>query len=91
MDSLSLRTPGIVLNKFYLLGFTAIRTGQPRKASLDNGHDHAVAVVLQLFQRTRHRSCLGALRAPGFESQRRSLAYVVCHVLTGCGVRSTWE
>ncbi|KAH9984546.1 integral membrane protein DUF92-domain-containing protein [Russula vinacea] len=50
MLSLPLRTPGIVLITFYLLGSSATRTGQPRKATLEDGHDHALAATALLHR-----------------------------------------
>ncbi|KAH9053053.1 integral membrane protein DUF92-domain-containing protein [Lactarius vividus] len=73
MLSLPLRTPGIVLITFYLLGSSATRAGQLRKATLEDGHDHA-------GYRTAAQPCM----VPGFPGVRvaealfgvRSVPYV---------------
>jgi hypothetical protein len=77
MLSLPLRTPGIVLITFYLLGSSATRTGQPRKAALEDGHDHALAgyrTAAQVFSNSASALVAtlawGALHAPGFPGVR---------------------
>jgi uncharacterized membrane protein len=77
MLSLPLRTPGIVLITFYLLGSSATRTGQPRKATLEDGHDHALAgyrTAAQVFSNSASALVAtlawGALHAPGFPGVR---------------------
>ena len=73
MLSLPLRTPGIVLIAFYLLGSSATRAGQPRKAELEDGHDHALAgyrTAAQVFSNSASALVAtlawGALHAPGY-------------------------
>ena len=73
MLSLPLRTPGIVLIAFYLLGSSATRAGQPRKAELEDGHDHALAgyrSAAQVFSNSASALAAtlvwGALHAPGY-------------------------
>ncbi|KAI9453936.1 integral membrane protein DUF92-domain-containing protein [Russula earlei] len=77
MLSLPLRTPGIVLITFYLLGSSATRAGQPRKAALEDGHDHAAAgyrTAAQVFSNSASALVAtlawGALHAPGFPGSR---------------------
>ena len=77
MLSLPLRTPGIVLITFYLLGSSATRAGQPRKATLEDGHDHALAgyrTAAQVFSNSASALVAtlawGALHAPGFPGVR---------------------
>ena len=73
MLSLPLRTPGIVLITFYLLGSSATRAGQPRKAELEDGHDHSTAgyrTAAQVFSNSASALVAtlawGALHAPGY-------------------------
>lgn len=73
MLSLPLRTPGIVLIAFYLLGSSATRAGQPRKAELEDGHDHVLAgyrTAAQVFSNSASALAAtlawGALHAPGY-------------------------
>jgi uncharacterized membrane protein len=73
MLSLPLRTPGIVLIAFYLLGSSATRAGQPRKAELEDGHDHAMSgyrSAAQVFSNSASALLAtlawGALHAPGY-------------------------
>ncbi|VDC04513.1 unnamed protein product [Peniophora sp. CBMAI 1063] len=73
MLSLPLRTPGIALIVFYLLGSSATKRGKATKASLEDGHDGAGAgyrTAAQVFSNSASAlvaSLLwGALHAPGF-------------------------
>ena len=77
MLSLPLRTPGIVLITFYLLGSSATRAGQPRKAELEDGHDHTMAgyrTAAQVFSNSASALVAtlawGALHAPGYPGVR---------------------
>ncbi|KAI0262082.1 integral membrane protein DUF92-domain-containing protein [Gloeopeniophorella convolvens] len=78
MLSLPLRTPGIVLIAFYLLGSSATRAGQPRKAALEDGHDPSDAAgyrsAAQVFSNSASALAAslawGALHAPGFPGAR---------------------
>ncbi|KAH9170194.1 integral membrane protein DUF92-domain-containing protein [Lactarius sanguifluus] len=89
MLSLPLRTPGIVLIAFYLLGSSATRAGQLRKATLEDGHDHAgYRTAAQVFSNSASALIAtlawGALHGPGFPGVRvaealfgvRSVPYV---------------
>jgi len=91
MLSLPLRSPGIVLIAFYLLGSSATRAGQPRKAALEDGHDNTMAgyrSAAQVFSNSASALIAtlawGALHAPGFPGIRvaealfsvRSVPYV---------------
>ena len=91
MLSLPLRTPGIVLIAFYLLGSSATRAGHLRKAALEDGHDQALAgyrTAAQVFSNSASALIAtltwGALHAPGFPGVRvaealfgvRSVPYV---------------
>ncbi|THH14500.1 hypothetical protein EW146_g5839 [Bondarzewia mesenterica] len=78
MLSLPLRTPGISLIAFYLLGSRATHAGKARKAVLEDGHDKAGAgyrTAMQVFSNSASAlvaSLLwGALHAPGFPGGRR--------------------
>jgi uncharacterized membrane protein len=73
MLSLPLRTPGIVLIAFYLLGSSATRTGHLRKAALEDGHDYGQGgyrTAAQVFSNSASALIAtlawGALHAPGF-------------------------
>ena len=77
MLSLPLRSPGIVLIIFYLLGSSATRAGQPRKAALEDGHDNGQAgyrTAAQVFSNSASALVAtlawGALHAPGFPGVR---------------------
>jgi uncharacterized membrane protein len=91
MLSLPLRTPGIVLITFYLLGSSATRAGHLRKAALEDGHDQALAgyrTAAQVFSNSASALAAtlawGALHGPGFPGVRvaealfgvRSVPYV---------------
>ncbi|KAH9020323.1 integral membrane protein DUF92-domain-containing protein [Lactarius pseudohatsudake] len=89
MLSLPLRTPGIVLIAFYLLGSSATRAGQLRKATLEDGHNHAgYRTAAQVFSNSASALIAtlawGALHGPGFPGVRvaealfgvRSVPYV---------------
>ena len=91
MLSLPLRTPGIVLITFYLLGSSATRAGHLRKAALEDGHDQGLAgyrTAAQVFSNSASALIAtltwGALHAPGFPGVRvaealfgvRSVPYV---------------
>ena len=73
MLSLPLRTPGIVLIAFYLLGSSATHAGQLRKAELEDGHDSAMTgyrSAAQVFSNSASALVAtlawGALHAPGY-------------------------
>jgi uncharacterized membrane protein len=91
MLSLPLRTPGIVLIAFYLLGSSATRAGHLRKAALEDGHDQGQAgyrTAAQVFSNSASALIAtlawGALHGPGFPGVRvaealfgvRSVPYV---------------
>jgi uncharacterized membrane protein len=86
MLSLPLRTPGIVLIAFYLLGSSATRAGQPRKAALEDGHDNTLAgyrTAAQVFSNSASALVAtlawGALHAPGFPGIRVAEALFGVH------------
>jgi len=77
MLSLPLRTPGIALIVFYLLGSRATKTGKQKKATLEDGHDTAGAgyrTAAQVFSNSASALVAtllwGALHAPGFPGSR---------------------
>ncbi|KAI0029558.1 integral membrane protein DUF92-domain-containing protein [Vararia minispora EC-137] len=77
MLSLPLRTPGISLIVFYLLGSRATRAGRTKKATLEDGHDGAGAgyrTAAQVFSNSASALAAtllwGALHAPGFPGAR---------------------
>ena len=77
MLSLPLRTPGIVLIAFYLLGSSATRAGHLRKAALEDGHDQGQAgyrTAAQVFSNSASALIAtlawGALHGPGFPGVR---------------------
>lgn len=86
MLSLPLRTPGIVLITFYLLGSSATRAGQPRKAALEDGHDYGQGgyrTAAQVFCNSASALIAtlawGALHAPGFPGVRVAEALFGVH------------
>ncbi|KAI0065206.1 hypothetical protein BV25DRAFT_1822334 [Artomyces pyxidatus] len=77
MLSLPLRTPGIALIAFYLLGSRATHTGQHRKATLEEGNDIAGAgyrSAAQVFSNSASALVAtlfwGAMYAPGFPAAK---------------------
>ncbi|KAI0309149.1 integral membrane protein DUF92-domain-containing protein [Amylostereum chailletii] len=79
MLSLPLRTPGISLIAFYLMGSRATKAGKARKATLEDGHDTAGAgyrTAAQVFSNSASALVAtllwGALHAPGFPGARRA-------------------
>lgn len=77
MLSLPLRTPGISLIAFYLMGSRATKAGQHRKATLEEGNDVAGAgyrTAAQVFSNSASALIAtlfwGALHAPGFPGAR---------------------
>jgi hypothetical protein len=77
MLSLPLRTPGISLIVFYLLGSRATKAGRQKKATLEDGHDlvgagyrTAAQVISNSASALIATLIWGALHAPGFPGAR---------------------
>ena len=88
MLSMPLRTPGISLIVFYLIGSSATRAGKKEKALLEDGHDKAGAGYrngMQVFSNSASALVAallwGALHAPGFPAARQVSRALGAHLV----------